>query len=84
MDSLPISPRTIKFGCGIYEVGDPDKCHVKLFIADNGYALPINHRVITEGDLLEVFTQGRLMEREAVEEKGAYWLNKGDSPSDYQ
>lgn len=66
MDSLPLSPRVSKFGCGIYEAGDTEKCYVKLFVTDGGFVLPVNHRSISEEDLLEVYTQGRLDERALV------------------
>jgi len=47
MDSLQLTPRTTARGCGIYEVGDPEKCYTLLFVTDSGWVLPINHRIIT-------------------------------------
>ncbi len=58
MDILRIEPRTQMRGCGIYEAGDADRCYVKLFITDSGCVLPVNHRVITEEDLMKVYQWG--------------------------
>jgi hypothetical protein len=65
-DSLRLTARTLRYGCGIYEAGDTEKCYVKLFVTDDGFVLPVNHRVITEEDLIEVYVQGRMRgQREA-------------------
>ena len=60
IDALKLEPRTSRYGCGIYEAGDTDRCYVKLFVTDDGFVLPVNHRVISEDDLMEVYVQGRM------------------------
>lgn len=60
MDQLPITPRHTTMGCGIYEAGDTDLCYVKLFVTDTGFVLPVNHRMITEQDLMDVYKRGYL------------------------
>jgi hypothetical protein len=54
--SIPIEPRTEINGAGIYEAGSFSS--LKLFVTDFGKVLPINHRVITEDDLLTVYKRG--------------------------
>ena len=58
MDKLELRARIQRCGCGIYEAGSDDRCYVRLFVTDSGYVLPVNHRVIGEEDLMEVYTQG--------------------------
>ena len=58
LDKLELSPRTLSRGCGIYEAGNAERCYVKLFVTEAGYVLPVNHRVLSEEDLLEVYEQG--------------------------
>ena len=58
MDSIKLTPRVQVMGAGIYEAGDPEKCYTKLFVTDTDRVLPINHRVITEKDLLTVYGWG--------------------------
>ena len=58
LENLKLTPRVTTMGCGIYEVGDIELCYVKLFITDTGYVLPVNHRIISEEDLLAVYKQG--------------------------
>ena len=60
LDSIKLTPRIIGHGCGIYEAGDSERCYVRLFVTDAGYVLPVNHRAISEEDLMEVYTQGRV------------------------
>ena len=56
IENVKVSARTLKSGCGIYEVeGD---CYVKLFITDGGRVIPINHRAISEEDLMQAFEWG--------------------------
>jgi len=64
MDSLKLTPRTLKLGCGIYEAGDTEKCYVKLFVTDGGRVLPVNHRVISEEDLMDAYCWGYMEARE--------------------
>jgi hypothetical protein len=61
MDSLKVSARRLQFGAGIYEVGED--CYVKMFITDLGRCIPINHRAISEEDLLQAYQWGRKEER---------------------
>ena len=58
MDKLELRARIQRCGCGIYEAGSDDRCYVRLFVTDSGYVLPVNHRVIGEEDLMEVYAQG--------------------------
>ena len=58
LDKLELTPRVTTMGCGIYEAGDTELCYVKLFVTDTGYVLPVNHRIISEEDLLAVYKQG--------------------------
>jgi len=44
-------------GCGIYEVGDPDRCYVRLFVSDGGFVMPMRGH-LTEDDALTLFVQG--------------------------
>ena len=60
MDELKLTPRITTMGCGIYDAGDTERCYVKLFVTDTGYVLPVNHRVISEEDLMNVYKQGLL------------------------
>jgi hypothetical protein len=62
VESLKLTPRVSCLGAGIYEAGDTDKCYVRLLVTDSGRVLPVNQRVITEEDLLEVYTWGRMEE----------------------
>ena len=62
MDSLKLTPRTLKLGCGIYEAGE--NCYVKLFVTDGGRVLPVNHRTISEEDLMEAYCWGYMEARE--------------------
>src|ERR1035437_3107470 len=64
MENLKLTARTTTMGCGIYDAGDPEKCYTKLFVTDGGRVLPLNHRVITEEDIMTVYKWGRLEERE--------------------
>ena len=66
MQNLKLTARTLKFGCGIYEAGNPEKCYVKLFVTDGGRVLPVNHRAITEEDLMEAYCWGRMEAREEI------------------
>ena len=61
---LKLEPRKLQAGSGIYEVGND--CFLKLFVTDGGRALPVNHRIITEDDLLLAYSWGRLEERESA------------------
>lgn len=45
-------------GCGVYEVGDTERCYVKLFITDAGCVMPVNHRMINTEDLMTVYGWG--------------------------
>lgn len=45
-------------GCGIYEVGDTERCYTKLFITDSGCVLPVNHRMVSNEDLMTVYGWG--------------------------
>lgn len=65
LTSLKLTPRTTTLGCGIYDAGDPEKCYTKLFVTDSGRVIPINHRVLTEDDLMTAYKWGR--EDEAAE-----------------
>ncbi len=56
--SLPIDPRSTMFGCGIYEAGDSERCYVKLFVTNAGCVIPINHRSISEEDLMQAYQWG--------------------------
>jgi hypothetical protein len=66
MDLLKLTPRTTQRGCGIYEAGDTDKCYVKLLVTDSGRVMPINRRIISEEDLLEVYQWGWIEGQEAA------------------
>ena len=57
-ESLKLTPRILRKGCGIYEAGDTEVCYVKLFVTDTGYVLPVNHRIISEEDLMDVYVRG--------------------------
>lgn len=59
LDSLRLTPRKMQLGCGIYEAGDTEVCYTKLFVTDRGRCLPLNHRAITEDDLLLAYEWGR-------------------------
>jgi hypothetical protein len=62
LDSLKLSARTFKLGCGIYDAGDPEKCCLKLFVTDGGRVMPL--RCITEEDLMEAYSWGYMEARE--------------------
>lgn len=69
--SIRLTPRTETFGCGIYEVGDPEKCYVKLFVTHTDRVIPVTGRVITEDDLITAYTWGRLDAEEYAKEQNA-------------
>lgn len=58
-DQLELTPRVTRYGCGIYEAGDTERCYVKLFITDTGRVIPVNHRVISDEDLMDAYVWGR-------------------------
>ena len=60
LDSIRLTPKVVGYGYGIYEAGDTERCYVKLFVTDTGYVLPVNHRAISEEDLMEAYIQGRM------------------------
>lgn len=62
-----LSPRTQRYGCGIYEVQGPQ--YRKVFATDTGRVLPTNGRIISEEDLMEVYVWGRL-DAEAAARRG--------------
>jgi hypothetical protein len=47
---LKIEPKTTSFGCGLYEVGDTERCYVKLFITDTGYV--VSNPYAASGEIL--------------------------------
>ena len=59
LDSLKLTMRKGQYTAGIYEAGDVEKCYTKLFVTDSGRVLPVNHRGLTEDDLLQVYSWGR-------------------------
>jgi hypothetical protein len=54
---LLIEPRSQRYGCGIYEAGANG---LRVFATDSGRVLPIQRRIITDEDLMEVYVWGRL------------------------
>ena len=65
MDSLKLTPRTTQGSCGIYEAGDPKKTNTLLFVTNGGRVISVNHRQISQDDLMDAYNWGRLEEREA-------------------
>jgi hypothetical protein len=66
MENLRLTLRKTMMGCGIYEAGDPEKRYQLLFITESGRALAVNNRCITDDDLMQVYSWGRLDEREEI------------------
>ena len=55
---LEVQARQLQGGAGLYDAGNTGRCYTKLFITDTGRVLPVNHRSITEEDLLTVYNWG--------------------------
>jgi hypothetical protein len=84
LENLRLTARTARYACGIYDAGDPDKCYVKLFVTDSGRVLPLNHRVITEEDVMDAYTWGRQDAVEAYGVKNAVGADGGYSEDSYE
>lgn len=86
LDSLKLTAKTLMLGCGIYEAGDTDKCYTSLFVTDGGRVLPVNHRAISQEDLMQAYIWGRMEERETsgtapvedTETDYDYYVNDGN------
>lgn len=53
---LPLEPQQQRYGCGIYEAG---KNGLRMFVTDTGHVMPVQGRVTTADDLMQVYVWGR-------------------------
>jgi hypothetical protein len=58
MNSLKLTAIKLQYGAGIYDAGDTSRCYTKLFVTDSGRVLPLNHRVLSEDDILQAYAWG--------------------------
>lgn len=56
IEGLELRARQTMMHCGIYEVGDPERCYIRLLVSDGGFVMPL--RGISEDDALTLFVQG--------------------------
>lgn len=62
---LLLEPRTTRYGCGIYEAG---RDGVRMFVTDSGRFIPVQGRIISPEDLMEVYVWGRMdVEKQKVD-----------------
>lgn len=54
---LLMCPRTSRYGCGIYEVGQNS---FRMFVTDTGRAMAVEGRPIQAEDLMEAYVWGRM------------------------
>jgi hypothetical protein len=81
MDSIEVHPAIIKSGAGIYTVGNPTKCYVRMFVTDTGRCIPVSGRCLSEEDLLQVYEWGRLDQQESPNEIDGKLVDFEDDPA---